>query len=69
MKFFNFNLEKVNNSCISICFHVDGLKGVDTIVDSFKAGKSLLEGKIMDGVMSFINVAMTIYNFVKSGKK
>ena len=69
LKFYKFNMEKVSDDEVKISFDIKFLKGVDKIVAAFQAGKDMLEGKLFDGVMGLIQLATTMYSFIKIGKK
>lgn len=68
LKFYKFDIEKADTDEITIKFNVKFLKGVDTIVKAFTAGKEIIEGKLASGLMGFINIAGSIYSFIKAGK-
>lgn len=69
LKFYQFDLVKVDEDEIKISFDIKFLKGVDKIVQAFQSGKSMLEGKLFDGAIGLISLLSNIYNFIKAGKK
>lgn len=69
LKFYKFDMVKVDEDEIKISFDIKFLKGVDQIVKAFEAGKSMLEGKLFDGVLGLVQLATTMYSFIKAGKK
>lgn len=69
LKFFKFDIAKIEDDEIKISFDVKFLKGVDQIVEAFNAGKAMIEGKFVDGALGVINLFSTIYSWIKAGKK
>lgn len=69
LKFYKFDMVKVDNDEIKISFDIKFLKGVDQIIQAFNAGKTMLEGKLFDGAMGLISLVTTMYSFIKVGKK
>lgn len=69
LKFYKFDMVKVDEDEIKISFDIKFLKGVDQIVKAFEAGKTMLEGKLFDGVLGLVQLATTMYSFIKVGKK
>jgi len=69
LKFFEFDVIKFGDDGVAISFKVAGLQGVDAIIQAFQSGKVLVENKLYDGIMGFINVATIIYSWIKAGKK
>ena len=69
LKFYKFDMVKVDEDEIKISFDIKFLKGVDQIIQAFNAGKTMLEGKLFDGVLGLVQLANTMYSFIKVGKK
>lgn len=69
VKFYDWDLKKTDSDEVEVRFKVKYLNGVDTIVTAFSGIKSFLEGAVLDGALSMINIFGTLYQkVIKAGK-
>ena len=69
LKFYKFDMVKVDEDEIKISFDIKFLKGVDLVGRRIIKNKTMLEGKLFDGVLGLVQLATTMYSFIKAGKK
>lgn len=69
VKFHGWDLKKTDSDEVEVRFKVKYLSGVDIIVTAFSSVKTLLEGAVLDGALSMINIFGTLYQkVIKAGK-